>query len=65
MAETPAEYGRLAFEAGKPCASALDQEFVRQFCNGKVGTALPALRAWQRGWIEASLAAPIPETEEE
>lgn len=64
MNKTPAEYGRQAFEAGKPCAPALDQEFLRRFCNGKPGTSLPALRAWQQGWIKASLAAPVPENEE-
>lgn len=56
---TAYEYGKKAFENGKIAAPALDQEFVAKFCNGPVGSSLPALNEWTRGWHAANLAAPV------
>lgn len=62
MIKTPAEYGRRAFKTNKPCVPALDQEFLRCYCNGEVGTNPSALCEWRQGWISASLATPARKT---
>jgi hypothetical protein len=50
--------GQKAFVAGKPCAPALDSKLIN-LLNPEVGTNAPILKAWIKGWTEASLSADI------
>lgn len=51
---TPYEHGAAAFKKGKPRIPALDQAFLREHCNGPVGTGARALDEWLRGWDAAN-----------
>lgn len=52
------ELGRQAFRAGVS-APILDPAMRHVFEDaGPVGSAIPALRAWSKGWTAAYLAAP-------
>ena len=46
--------GREAYASGVMCAPALDPRFVAML--GEVGANMALSKAWQRGWILASLA---------
>jgi hypothetical protein len=48
--------GRAAFEAGLKSAPALDAKFIKSLPVGEVGTAIPFLEEWARGWHNANLA---------
>lgn len=55
------ELGAAAFHRGARCVPALDPDFLPLLPSGcSVGTSLPILSAWHRGWTEANLAAPLP-----
>lgn len=51
------EYGAAAYRAGKPRAAALDQAFLKSLKPGPIGSAIPALEAWNSGWDQANLSA--------
>ena len=58
--------GRDAFHRGIECASCLDPAMCGKgndtiLTGVKVGEALPILKAWNRGWIDENLRAPLPE----
>ncbi len=61
--------GAVAFSNGVRCASSLDADFCnwfyglgRSFGEKYPGEAssLEILNAWQAGWTQANLAAPVP-----
>ena len=52
---TSYEYGQRAHAAGIN-APALDKEFLATLPTGPVGTTIPAMKEWNRGWTEANLA---------
>lgn len=57
----PHEYGVRAFQQGKPRVPAQDQAFLREHCNGPIGSSgcKKALNEWLRGWDEANLRASV------
>lgn len=48
--------GKAAFKAGKKAAPALDTEFMKKCPKGKIGEAVPWLKAWTKGWHSANAA---------
>lgn len=58
--EKARERGRVAFEAGIPCAPIHDSGFSVEACHSENSTS-ELMGAWHRGWTLANLAAPIRE----
>ena len=56
--EEARERGRLAFEAGIPCAPIHDPGFSTLACRAEWSTS-ELMHAWHRGWTLANLAAPV------
>lgn len=52
------ERGRVAFEAGIPCAPIRDSGFSTEACHSDESTS-ELMSAWHRGWALANLAAPV------
>ena len=60
LKELSYNFGKIAFEKGKRCVPALDEEFLNKIITGlKVGEGLPYYKAWSSGWMDANLKAPI------
>ena len=56
---SPYEYGKKAFKDGKPCVPACDSDFLKEYCNGEVGTSIGSLKGWIKGWTELNIKEPI------
>jgi hypothetical protein len=57
--EEARERGRVAFEAGIPCAPIRDNTgFSTEACHAEESTS-ELMSAWHRGWTLANLAAPV------
>lgn len=52
------QLGAAAFHRGEVCAPCLDRE-VMEMVKGPVGSSIPILKAWNAGWTDANLAAPL------
>lgn len=63
---SPFEMGKAAFHAGKSGAPIENKEFWDQHVEGKVGTpkGKKAMEEYSKGWMEANLAAPVPDEPE-
>ncbi len=61
--EAGRKIGAEAFAAGRTATPALDPAvilYIRENLKGApVGTAIPLLDGWHRGWAEANVAAPV------
>ena len=57
------EFGKQAFEKGAICAPSADANFMKMFVekSQKVGDSIEPAKAWQRGWNNANLKAPMPQ----
>lgn len=53
------ELGKQAFNNGKKCVPAHDNELINVLKGYKMGESINELKAWSKGWHEANLAAPI------
>jgi len=53
------DVGKTAFEMGMSCIPAHDTELMLLMVGLPVGSSLPILKAWQKGWIIANLDAPV------
>jgi hypothetical protein len=56
--------GKAAFEAGKKSVPALDVELMKMV-KGPIGSSIPLLKAWSKGWHEANLNGENSEETEE
>ena len=52
------QLGAAAFHRGDVCAPCLDKEIMAML-KGPVGTSIPILKAWNAGWTQANLTAPV------
>jgi hypothetical protein len=62
------ELGRLAFEEGRPPIPAQDQammDLIAQNQDKPFGSSVAPLQQYHSGWIQANLAAPDPDDDEE
>ncbi|MDC0764878.1 hypothetical protein POF51_29590 [Brevibacillus sp. AG] len=59
------EYGKRAFEQGKPCAPAMDIEFLEvHLKEHKVGESINLLKEWSKGWANGWNSAIIQATQD-
>ena len=59
---TAETFGMIAFAAGMQAAPCLDKNIMEMVENNpdkKMGASLPLLKAWNRGWHKANLAAAV------
>ncbi|HUW09510.1 MAG TPA: hypothetical protein VM537_07245 [Anaerolineae bacterium] len=62
------ELGRLAFEEGRPPIPAQDpamMDLIAQNQDKPFGSAVAPLQQYHSGWIQANLAAPMPDDEDD
>ena len=52
------QLGRKAFETSSATAPCQDPELMSMLKGNRVGEGLDLLKAWNRGWHKANLAAP-------
>lgn len=51
--------GREAFARGAKAVPAHDRELMALIAGDRMGDSIPALKAWNRGWDKANLAAEV------
>ena len=49
------EMGAEAFKKGAPCVPASDRRLIENFRGHEVGSSIPYLSAWIKGWTEENL----------